>query len=721
MTANPLPPKAAPVTPGEPETTTPQPPRERRQTGREMLINATSSADELRIAVVRRGLLEELYTERASSDLHIGNIYRGRVTNIEPSIQAAFIDFGISKNGFLHISDLHPQYFPVQMQPKAARRGRDGRPDNRSGGGRRGGNNRPPETPIAVAPSTVTSPEIANTPPVEPSPVNGGDVPPPIPQEIPAEAPPIISHLPATETDRPDAEGPIETTIRRDQPLGSSGEDDDTIDAVTPPVVADELVLANNDSEPVLAEASAPATEVAADAPSVANTDADDDEDEDEIEEWDVEEDGRVQAMEKVGRKIPRRSRPLMQQCLRRGQEVIVQVTKEGIGTKGPSLTTYLSIPGRYLVMMPGMQQLGVSRKVEDDQSRREAKRLLESLKPPENLGFIIRTAGAEQDRDDIRRDLDYLVKIWKSITQKLKTQPVPSELFEESDLVIRTIRDVFDPNEVDRIVVDNPEIAQRIRDFFAVVSPDCVSLVHDYTDDLPMFHRYNIEREIEKIHSRRVEMANGGSLVIDSAEALVAIDVNSGRYRGSQDAELMAYNMNREAVKEICRQLKLRDLGGVIVIDFIDMRDERHRNSIEQLLRQELSSERAKTKVLKMSQFCMIEMTRQRVRPSLKRSIFSDCPHCRGTGLIKTPESVTLDVMRRLTAGCTRADIQRMDVRVFPTVATHLLNVQRRSIIALEDRFSKQIHVHGDIKLAGDEVVIEPFDARGSMINIHV
>jgi ribonuclease E len=235
----------------------------------------------------------------------------------------------------------------------------------------------------------------------------------------------------------------------------------------------------------------------------------------------------------------------------------------------------------------------------------------------------------------------------------------------------------------------------------------------------MPIFQKYGVEREIEKINSRRVEMANGGSLVIDSTEALVAIDVNSGRYRDMRDAEMTAFNMNKEAVKEVVRQLRLRDLGGVIVIDFIDMREERHKRVIEALLRKEMENDRAKTKVLRMSQFCMIEMTRQRVRPSLKRSIYMDCPHCHGSALIKTPESVSLDAMRRLAAGATRMDVSRIDLKAYPTVATFLLNRKRKALLELEEKTGKRINITSDDSLAGDQIVLTPFDGRGVQMSL--
>lgn len=581
----------------EQEQAAAKPTAKRKGPPRIMLVNV-ADMEEVRIAIVSQGVLEELYTERSSHDLHVGNIYKGRVTNVEPSIQAAFVDFGIGKNGFLHISDLHPQYFPQHHKSTAK------------------------------------------------------------------------MHAAGAK--------------KADAPTESHGDQ-----AVEPDVAANFEQMGGEVEE-----------------------------DFDEDAEMRVDND-HLAPMERVGRKTPRYSRPPIQQCLRRGQEIIVQVTKEGIGTKGPTLTSYISVPGRYLVMMPGLSALGVSRKIADDEQRRAMKRLLRELNPPENLGFIIRTAGMDRTSRELQQDLHFLVRIWKRISHRLDTLPAPVVLYEESDLVIRSIRDLA-VHEMNRIVVDDPDVAERIRDFLTIASPDN-TMVELYQDPMPLFIRYGVEREIEKINSRRVEMANGGSLVIDSAEALVAVDVNSGRYREQRDAELTAYNINKDAIVELCRQLRLRDLGGVIVIDFIDMREDRHKREIERLLRDELRKDRAKTKVLRMSQFCLIELTRQRVKPSLKRGIYQDCPHCRGTALIKTPESVTLDVMRRLAAATLHKDIARIELKVYPTVAGYLLNKKRRELVTMEDRTEKKIIITPDAALPDDSALIEAYDVRGNVMNIAV
>jgi len=500
---------------------------------RRMLINVADS-DECRIAILQEGRLDELYTERTAATSHVGNIYKGRVTNVESSIQAAFVDFGLPQHGFLHISDLHPQYFPQSK------------------------------------------------------------------------------------------------------------------------------------GEPEL-----------------------------------------------VGRKTPRRHRPPIQHCLRRGQEVIVQVIKEGIGTKGPTLTTYISLPGRFLVMMPGMDQLGVSRKIEDDEQRRKARDLLSQLSLPKEMGFIVRTAGIDRTKRDLQRDLNYLVRLWKGVEQRMEKIDAPTELYRESDLVIRTIRDVYD-STVEQVIVDNPSVAEKVREFLSIASPRAGGLVAEYSDAEPLFYRYGIEAEIDKLHSKRVDLPCGGSLVIESTEALVAIDVNSGKFRIPDNAEETAYRVNCEAVEEIARQLRLRDLGGLIICDMIDMLSERHCRDIENRFRDALKMHKERAKVLKMSRFGIIEMTRQRQRPSLLKSVFRECPRCAGTGRMKSTESVALDVMRRIRMASQRENVASVDVRVSTAVANDLLNRKRHQLTDLERAASQSIRIHGDEAFHVDQVELACTDRRG-------
>ena len=362
-----------------------------------------------------------------------------------------------------------------------------------------------------------------------------------------------------------------------------------------------------------------------------------------------------------------------------------MQVIKEGIGTKGPTLSTYISIAGRYLVLMPGLNRVGVSRKIADDEQRHRLREIFHELQPPKGLGFIIRTAGLDKTKKELQRDLAYLSRLWQVVVRRIRKLKSPAEIYQESDMITRTIRDTF-TSDIDTIWVDESTAFEHAQEFLQIVMPRYASRIKLYTDSEPLFHKYGIEDEIARIQQRHVPLPNGGSIVIDQAEALVAIDVNSGNFRADDNAEETAYQMNLQAAREIARQLRLRDLGGVIVNDFIDMRDEKHRRDVERALRDAVRRDRARTKILKISAFGMIEMTRQRIRPSLKRSVYQDCPHCHGTGQVKTCESMSIDVMRMLQLAAHRENIQRIHVRVQEDVANYLLNRKRKEITRLEE-----------------------------------
>jgi ribonuclease E len=536
---------------------------------KEMLINVLQP-EECRIAIIEDGVLEELYVERTSQEKLVGNIYKGRVVNIEPSIQAAFVDFGVGRNGFLHVSDVDPQYFQ-----------RD------AGGG---------------IPKSLTAEDESDEPDAAP-----GDEPP------------------------DEANGADEPEPERPRPASWRG----------------------------------------------------------------------------------MRNKPPIQHIFKRGQEVLVQVIKEGLGTKGPTLSTYLSIPGRYLVLMPGLNRVGVSRKIEDDQQRRQLRDILKELKPPQGLGFIVRTAGVDRSKRDLQRDLAYLTRLWKVVVRRLNKSKAPAAIYQESDMVTRTIRDIFN-NDIDEIWVDETKSYELAREFLQITMPRNVNRLRLYEDREPLFHKYRLEEEIAKIQQRRVALPNGGSIVIDQTEALVAIDVNSGNFRFDNSAEMTAFRMNLAAAKEIARQLRLRDLGGVIVNDFIDMREDRHRREVERAMRDAVGRDRARTKVLKISPFGIIEMTRQRIRPSLQRSVYEPCPSCQGTGHVKTAESMSIDVMRRLQLAAAQTAVVRINVNVHASVAAYLNNRKRKEITQLEEQGQKSITIRGSEIVPPEHLMIECIDASG-------
>ena len=411
-------------------------------------------------------------------------------------------------------------------------------------------------------------------------------------------------------------------------------------------------------------------------------------------------------------------AKPPIQEIFRRGDEVLVQVIKESIGTKGPTLSTYISIPGRYLVLMPGLNRVGVSRKIADESQRRKLREIMNELNPPKGLGFIVRTAGLERSKRELARDLAYLLRLWKVILRRIKKARTPAPIYQESDMITRTIRDIF-TSEIDTIWIDEPSAFERAQEFLRVVMPRFVDRLKLYDEKAPLFHKYGIEDEIAKIQRRRVDLPEGGSIVIDQTEALVAIDVNSGNFRVENDAERTAYEMNLRAAKEIARQLRLRDLGGVIVNDFIDMREERHRRGVEKALRDAIKRDRARSKVLRMSAFGLIEMTRQRIRPSLKRSVYEDCPHCAGAGVVKTVESMSIDVMRLLALGSHREEVRRVNVSVCPAVASYLNNRKRREIARIEVEANMTIHLRAEEDAPAEHLQIECFDGNNTEVRL--
>src|SRR5262249_43898791 len=405
------------------------------------------------------------------------------------------------------------------------------------------------------------------------------------------------------------------------------------------------------------------------------------------------------------------RPKPLIQDIFRRGQEVLVQVIKEGIGTKGPTLSTYISIAGRYLVLMPGLNRIGVSRKIADEEQRRRLREILHELQPPKGLGFIIRTAGLDKTKKELQRDLAYLSRLWQVVVRRIKKLKTPAEIYQESDMITRTIRDTF-TSDIDTIWVDETAAFEHAQEFLQIVMPRYATRIKHYTDSEPLFHRYGIEEEIARIQRRHVPLPNGGSLVIDQTEALVAIDVNSGNFRAdSNNAEETAFQMNLVAAREIARQLRLRDLGGVIVNDFLAMREEKHRREVERALRDAVRRDRARTKILKISAFGLVEMTRQRIRPSLKRSVYQDCEHCRGTGQVKTCESMSIDVMRMLQLAAHRPNVHRIEIHVAQDVANYLLNKKRRDIAQLEESGEIQVQVSGAPGVAPETLEFVCFD----------
>jgi ribonuclease E len=400
--------------------------------------------------------------------------------------------------------------------------------------------------------------------------------------------------------------------------------------------------------------------------------------------------------------------RPRIQDVLRRNQKILVQVAKEEMGTKGASLSTYVSLPGRYLVFMPDAESTGgISRKIEDEEERKKLKEIIAQLDLPANMGVIVRTAGLNRNKTELQRDLAYLQRLWASIQEKSQESPDPALIYQEHDLVIRSIRDYFTP-DIQEVLVDNREVYRRARDFFQAVMPRYQGRVTLYREKKPLFARYQLEEQIEAIYSHKVELKSGGSIVIDPTEALVAIDVNSGRATKEKGIEETAFKTNLEAAQEVARQLRLRDLGGLIVIDFIDMRNLKHVQEIEKALKQAVKRDKARTQVSRISQFGLLELSRQRLKPTILEGNYLTCPHCNGTGLIKSTISLALIVLRRIRTEAAKDTLATVKAVLPMDVASYLLNQKRKDITSLEDEYNITIHLVGNPVARQNEYEIE-------------
>ncbi|MDD4458057.1 MAG: Rne/Rng family ribonuclease, partial [Syntrophotalea acetylenica] len=351
--------------------------------------------------------------------------------------------------------------------------------------------------------------------------------------------------------------------------------------------------------------------------------------------------------------------RPRINDLLRRGQEILVQIVKEERGTKGAALTTFLSLPGRYMVLMPESDTKGISRKIEKESDRKKLREIMDSLEIPDNMGYIVRTAGSSQKKADLKRDVDYLLRLYEKIQTLSGETKAPALIYKESNLVIRSIRDYFS-DDMDEVLVDDARVSAEARDFFREVMPEYAELVKLHQERRPIFARYQIEEQIDTITKNKVMLPSGGSIVIDTTEALVAIDVNSGKMASEQGVEATAYKSNLEAAVEVARQLRLRDLGGLVVIDFIDMRDRKHIREVEKTLKDAMKMDKARVTIGRISQFGLLEMSRQRIKSALAAASFEVCPHCNGSGKIKTVEARALAFLRRIHAGLAKGHIGR-------------------------------------------------------------
>ncbi|MBL0713565.1 MAG: Rne/Rng family ribonuclease [Desulfosarcina sp.] len=392
---------------------------------------------------------------------------------------------------------------------------------------------------------------------------------------------------------------------------------------------------------------------------------------------------------------------------VKKGQEILVQVTKDPIMRKGAMLTTFLSLAGRHLVLMPGNESFGISRKIEDEEERQRLKDIVNALNVPEGFGVIVRTMGQGATKTALSKDFSYLMRLWKNIKANVMKVKAPYLMNKERNLVVRTIRDYFTP-DISEILVDDATVYQEIKDFMKIISPKLTSIVKQHKSAKPIFTRFQLENQIATIFESRVPLKSGGSIVIAQTEALVAIDVNSGKATQKSSIEETALQTNLEAAEEVARQLRLRDLGGLIVVDLIDMRDRKNRAEVEKTIKNCLRIDKARTKVGRISRFGLLEMSRQRIRPSIEFSSYQPCPHCHGKGHVPSTETLSAAFLRKLSLETLKADGESVKGCVPPAVADYLLNRKRKELASLEEKCNLTISIAADPALMpGDSQII--------------
>jgi ribonuclease E len=615
-----------------------------------MLIDA-SHPEETRVVVVRGSRVEEFDFEAANRRQLRGNIYLAKVTRVEPSLQACFVDYGGNRHGFLAFSEIHPDYYQIPVADRQALIEEDERAARESEERRSRQHAR-----RAAREETISEPAPEGEP------------------EVPSEPPAAESDAPQMEEVPHDEEAPEEVGA-------ASGHEHEH----------------HADSEAMGNESGGAAE--ASEAP------AEPEEGGEEPHEEEVVEQVGGGALEEVPERQPRRHRRYkIQEVIKRRQVMLVQVVKEERGTKGAALTTYLSLAGRYCVLMPNTSRGGgISRKITSTQDRQRLKELVEDLEVPEGMGVILRTAGAARTKAEIKRDFEYLLRLWETVREMTLKSQAPALVYEEGSLTKRAIRDLYN-KDIDEVVVAGAEGYQEATEFMHTLMPTHAGNIHLYQEPQPIFVRYGIEHQLDAMFSPTVQLKSGGYVVMNPTEALVSIDVNSGRATREHHIEDTALKTNLEAAEEIARQLRLRDLAGLIVIDFIDMEEKRNNRHVERKLKDALKHDRARIQVGRISHFGLMEMSRQRIRTGVLESSTEVCPACGGTGHVRAVSSVALQLLRAIEDQLMKSASHDLVARTRPDIALYVLNNKRAHLRGLEEHFGAAILIQSDEGLSGQQ-----------------
>ncbi len=630
---------------------------------KKMLIDATH-AEETRVVVVDGNKVEEFDFESENKRQLAGNIYLAKVTRVEPSLQAAFVDYGGNRHGFLAFSEIHPDYYQIPVadrealmaeekayaeQLKADAEEEKDKP-KRGRGRRRGGKAKAEEVKVedAVETAEVATDEDAPSG-METIDLDGSD-----------------EGLSPMETV---AETPVETPqVGEDEATEASSDDSDEDDGTD----AKSDASAKDDS-----------------IESVADED-----DSDDI---------------RPARK-PRPRRYKIQEVIKVRQILLVQVVKEERGNKGAALTTYLSLAGRYCVLMPNTARGGgISRKITNAADRKKLKEIANEIEVPDGAGLIVRTAGAKRTKSEIKRDYEYLQRLWEEIRALTLKSIAPAKIYEEGDLIKRSIRDLYN-REIDEVFVEGEAGYRVAKDFMKMIMPSHAKNVKHYTDPLPLFARHQVESYLSAMFNPTVQLKSGGYIVIGVTEALVAIDVNSGRATKEGSIEETALKTNLEAAEEVARQLRLRDLAGLIVIDFIDMDERRNNTAVEKRMKDKLKTDRARIQVGRISGFGLMEMSRQRLRPGMIEATTQPCPHCHGTGLLRSDDNLALSILRQLEEEGVRGRSKEVLVKAPVGIINFLINNKREHIAQIEERYGLSVRLEGDPVMISPDFSIEKY-----------
>ncbi|MEP4769687.1 MAG: Rne/Rng family ribonuclease [Roseibium sp.] len=654
-----------------------------------MLIDA-GHPEETRVVVVRGNRVEEFDFEAANRKQLRGNIYLAKVTRVEPSLQAAFVEYGGNRHGFLAFSEIHPDYYQIPvadrealMAAEAAERQKDD-PDSEEKPKRR---RRTRAAKNETAADTVASEKVED--PDETAEAKASDEEATAADETSAEAADDNAVTDSSDGEEISAKAPTETDDAETAEEADDVSEDDQADAA-----------ANSDEDEV--ETEKPVR-------SRRRRRRKDEDDDDSSDEDAVESVGAEDAMEEVPeRRAPMRKQYKIQEVIKRRQIILVQVVKEERGNKGAALTTYLSLAGRYSVLMPNTARGGgISRKITQPTDRKRLKKIASELDVPEGMGVILRTAGASRTKAEIKRDFEYLMRLWENVRELTLQSSAPSLVYEEGSLVKRSIRDLYN-KDITEVLVSGDEGYREAKDFMRMLMPSHAKNVQPYRDPSPLFIRYGVEPQLDAMFSPQVTLKSGGYIVINQTEALVSVDVNSGKSTREHNIEDTALQTNLEAAEEVTRQLRLRDLAGLVVIDFIDMEESKNNRSVERKLKDCLKNDRARIQVGRISHFGLLEMSRQRLRTGVLESSTTPCPHCQGTGMIRSVESVALHVLRSMEDNLLKGASHNLIIRTTAEVALYILNQKRSNLFDLETRFAVEIELQADQMVNGQLYVLE-------------